>query len=122
MNSTRTLLTGILLASFSVGHAAAPLTNSIGMSLMPIRGGTFVMGQDGPQTDYRMKHHPHESDRADWDEKPVHKVIISRDFYLGTTEVTVQQYQYFDPSYRPKNALPDEAAGGISWYNTTFTK
>ena len=97
------------------GHAAEPITNSIGMKLMPIQPGTFMMGQEGPQTDYEMKKHPEESDRADWDEKPVHQVNISRPFHIGATEVTVEQYRQFDPEYRKGKGLPDEAANGISW-------
>ena len=91
------------------------LTNSIGIKLVRIEPGTFTMGQDGPQTDYKMKNHPGESDRPDWDEKPVHKVVISKPFHIGTTEITVQQYRQFDPAYRAGKGLPDEAASGISW-------
>jgi len=97
-------------------HAAEPITNSIGMKLMPIPPGSFQMGQEGSQTDYEMKKHPEESDRADWDEKPVHQVNISRPFHIGATEVTVEQYRQFDPEYRKGKGLPDEAANGISWH------
>jgi sulfatase modifying factor 1 len=114
MNPAIPLLTTVLVTSLAAGHAAAPLTNSIGMKVMPIQPGTFTMGQDGPQTDYKMQHHPGESDRPDWDEKPVHKVSISKPFYIGATEVTVEQYRQFDPSYRAGKGLPDEAASGIS--------
>ena len=93
--------------------AAEPITNSIGMKLVRIEPGTFTMGQDGPQTDYKMKNHPGESDRPDWDEKPVHKVVISKPFHIGSTEVTVEQYRQFDPAYRAGRGLPDEAASGF---------
>ena len=63
-------------------QAAEPITNSIGIKLVRIESGTFTMGQDGPQTDYKMSIHPGESDRADWDEKPVHKVVISKPFQI----------------------------------------
>ena len=95
--------------------AAEPIANSIGMKLVRIEPGTFTMGQDGPQTDYDMHKHPGESDRPDWDEKPVHKVVISKPFHIGATEVTVEQYRQFDPEYRKGKGLPDEAANGISW-------
>jgi formylglycine-generating enzyme required for sulfatase activity len=96
-------------------HSAEPISNSIGMKFMPIQPGTFTMGQDGPQTDYKMQRHPGESDRADWDEKPLHKVVISKPFQIGASEVTVAQYRQFDPAYRAGKGLPDEAASGISW-------
>ena len=47
-----------------------------------------------------MHKHPGESDRPDWDEKPVHQVVISKPFHIGATEVTVAQYRQFDPQYR----------------------
>jgi formylglycine-generating enzyme required for sulfatase activity len=100
---------------YSVGQTAEPVTNSIGMKLVPIAPGSFQMGQYGAQTDYKMKKHPEESDRPDWDEKPVHQVNISRPFHIGATEVTVEQYRQFDPEYAKGRGLPDEAASGISW-------
>jgi formylglycine-generating enzyme required for sulfatase activity len=50
--------------------------NSIGMEFSLIPAGEFQMG----------------SDNGRQDEKPVHKVRISRPFYLGTYEVTQQQW------------------------------
>ena len=108
------LLTALRLASLTL-HAAELSSNSIGMDLVRIEAGTFMMGQDGPQTDYKMKNHPGESDRPDWDEKPVHRVFISKPFFIGATEVTVNQYRKFDPEYFKGRGLPDEAASGISW-------
>ena len=46
---------------------AEPLTNSIGMKLVPISVGSFVMGQDGPASDYKIAKHPEKFDDADWD-------------------------------------------------------
>lgn len=120
---TSTKLHAVVLSLFTLVPFAALrgaeetkiITNSIGIKLVRIEPGTFTMGQDGPQTDYRMKHHPGESDRPDWDEKPVHKVVISKPFHIGSTEVTVEQYRQFDPAYRAGRGLPDEAASGISW-------
>jgi formylglycine-generating enzyme required for sulfatase activity len=108
-------LQAMLLAPLAVLHAAEPITNSIGMKLVRIEAGTFTMGHDGPQTDYLMNKHPGESDRADWDEKPVHRVVISMPFHIGVTEVTVAQYRQFDSAFRAGKGLPDEAASGISW-------
>ena len=52
-------------------------TNSIGMKLIYIPPGDFMMG----------------SKDGDSDERPIHKVYISRGFYLSTTEVTQAQYK-----------------------------
>lgn len=61
------------------------------MKRMPVAPGSLRTGQDGPQTDYNMRNHPGESDRPDWDEKPVHEVAITKAFHIGTTEVTLEE-------------------------------
>ena len=60
-----------------LGAGGPALTNSIGMKLVLIRPGSFDMGSENGQDD----------------EKPVHKVTITRPFYMGTTEVTQGQWQ-----------------------------
>jgi hypothetical protein len=42
-----------------------------------------------------------------WDEQPVHKVTISRAFYMSETEVTAKQYRQF---------RAEPYAAGVSWY------
>jgi sulfatase modifying factor 1 len=56
------------------------ITNTLGMKLALIPAGEFEMSSD-------------DSGRSD--EKPKHKVKITRPFYLGTTEVTVGQFRRF---------------------------
>jgi formylglycine-generating enzyme required for sulfatase activity len=53
------------------------ITNSIGMKLKLIQPGTFMMG----------------SKDGEFDEKPVHKVVITKPFYLGVYEVTQEQWE-----------------------------
>lgn len=53
------------------------VVNSIGMTFLLIPAGEFSMG----------------SQEGDYDERPVHKVRISRSFYLGKYEVTQGQWQ-----------------------------
>lgn len=63
------------------------ITNSIGMKLVLIPRGTFVMGNSDPEIKNSL---------------PPRKVTISRDFYLGSCEVTQQQYETVmgvNPSY-----------------------
>jgi len=82
-------------------------TNSIGMKLIPIKAGKFKMGQQKG---------------GDWDERPVHRVMISKAFHMGATEVTHAQYEQFDPSHRAlrgKAGLSkgdDEAVVFVSWH------
>ncbi len=53
------------------------MTNSIGMKLMYIPAGKFIMG----------------CNYGEPDEKPAHEVIITDGFYIGQFEVTTAQYQ-----------------------------
>jgi formylglycine-generating enzyme required for sulfatase activity len=53
------------------------MRNSIGMELVLIPAGEFMMGSDYYQPD----------------ERPVHRVIISKPFYLGKYEVTQAEWQ-----------------------------
>ncbi len=90
------------------------ITNSIGMKLVRIEPGSFVMGQDGPAADYDVKKHAAKFDDADWDEKPAHRVTISAPFSIGATEVTLAQYRQFDSKHGGKG-VDDEAATGVNW-------
>lgn len=59
--------------------------NSIGIDLIQIPSGYFWMGSEGKGENY--------------DEAPMHKVILSNPFKMGVTEVTNAQYEQFDPSH-----------------------
>jgi sulfatase modifying factor 1 len=101
-------------AALVCAEEAKEFTNSTGMKLVRIEPGSFMMGQDGPATDYRMTKHPEKFDDADWDEKPAHRVTITQPFYMGVTEVTVGQYRAFDPSFKT-NLHEDDAVTSVSW-------
>lgn len=105
----------ILSLVFASTLLAEPITNSIGMKLVPVSPGDFTMGQDGPPSDYRMSKHPEKFDDADWDEKPAHQVTITRQFHIGSTEVTLGQYRQFKPEYRKDKGADDDAVSGVSW-------
>ena len=75
----------LLAATLAAGTAAtaqtAEHTNSIGMRFVPIAAGSFTMGSP-------------DSDReAGADEKPAHRVTISKPFLLGKFEVTQAQWE-----------------------------
>ena len=94
---------------------AKELTNSIGMKLVRVGPGSFVMGQDGPAADYNVKKHAEKFDDADWDEKPAHRVRISTAFHLGATEVTLGQYRQFAPKHAGGRGADDDAVTAVSW-------
>ena len=86
------------LAASTAGTAAsaqtAEHTNSVGMRFVPIAAGSFTMGSP-------------DSDReADADEKPAHRVTISKPYLLGKFEVTLAQWEAV------MGSSPYERAGG----------
>jgi len=88
------------------------------IDLKPIPAGSFTMGADAEALPKNITdgigvmsaRYPH----GDFDEVPAHKVTITKPFAIATTQVTVAQYQQFDPSYKPNPVHPTYVAG-ISW-------
>ncbi|MAX27550.1 MAG: glycoside hydrolase [Phycisphaeraceae bacterium] len=79
--------------------------NLLGMRLLPIMPGIFDMGQaDG-----------------DPDERPVHRVEITKPFYMAQTPVTNAQYEQFDPKHKALRGIhgfsteDDDAVVNVSW-------
>jgi formylglycine-generating enzyme required for sulfatase activity len=73
-----------------------------------IRAGTFFMGCSLGDTECYPE------------EKPTHKVTLSRDFYMGTTEVTVRAYRQFAQKtnrYMPQTSsqTEDDPVVNVSW-------
>jgi formylglycine-generating enzyme required for sulfatase activity len=89
------------------------------MQLQIIPAGSFTMGADAvPLPKSLTAGVPGVmSDRpadGDFDEAPAHRVTITHEFAIGTTEVTVAQYQQFDPQYQPNPAYAPYVSG-VSW-------
>jgi len=118
---------------FGVSQAEIPkglvYTNSIGMKFVRIEPGTFLMGQ--PEELIPPDLRPLFRGRGlvdglapgDYDEKPRHKVTITKPFYISVTEVTNFQYELFEPGhkvFRGKVNLSredDEAVIFVNWYD-----
>ncbi len=94
------------------------ITNSIGMTLKLIPAGEFMMGSPDNDKD------------AGIEEKPQHRVRISKSFYLGVYEVTQAQYKavmgYNPSSFPPNGDGKDKVAGQstdqypveqVSWFD-----
>jgi len=82
------------------GRSLETRHNSIGMELVLIPHGEFIMG----------------SENGDPDEKPPHKVIIKKAFYLGKYEVTQVQWQEImgtNPSHFKGD--PNRPVERVSW-------
>ncbi|MFO0958306.1 MAG: formylglycine-generating enzyme family protein [Isosphaeraceae bacterium] len=105
-NSARQRIEKQLETAKPIGTAAEKdlITNSIGMKLKLIPAGSFLMGATPDDAE------------ADEDEKPQHKVTISRPFYLGIYEVTQYEYRQImgeNPSeFKDSELLPVER---VSW-------
>ena len=81
-----------------------PLTNKLGMEFVYIPAGEFMMG----------------SNAAD-DQKPAHKVQISKPFYLGKYEVTVGQFRKFVEATGYQTDAEKEGWGN-SWNGKEFVQ
>ncbi len=111
------MLFAILALSISASaRAQEAVTNSLGMKLVPIAAGEFVMGTGAKAPASRL-----EWDQWEWDEAPAHKVRISRPFHMAATEVTNAQYEQFDPEHKKLRGLhgvsraDDEPVVMVSW-------
>ena len=81
LSSFSALLCCTLAASFLLAQTPKEITNSIGMKLVLIPKGTFMMGA------------PESEEGRDKNDETQHEVTISKDYYLGVYEVTQAQYE-----------------------------
>jgi formylglycine-generating enzyme required for sulfatase activity len=99
----------------SSASPSAPLVNSLGMTLVRIPAGAFLMGSDESiaqlQKDYPLMERRRLEELAD--EAPVHQVRITKDFYMGATEVTVGQFRAF---VEQSGYVPESIADGTGGY------
>jgi serine/threonine-protein kinase len=86
-----------------------PITNTIGMNLVLIPAGEFMMGS--PATD---------KDAQDV-ERPQHRVRITRPFYLGATEVTVGQFRRVVEASGYRTEAETDGKGGLGWNEANGT-
>jgi len=112
--------------------AGKEYTNSIGMRLVRIQAGEFMMGvNQTPLPESVVGRTGNIKAVASWrlsgdfDERPAHRVRISKPFYMGAFEVTNAQYERFDPGHRKFrgelgfSSADDEAVVFVSWLDAT---
>ena len=91
-------------------------TNSIGIKLVRIEAGEFLMGTTKDHVDQLMRLLPGAKRELCDREQPAHSVRLSKAFYLGIHEVTQVQYQAVmgeNPSnFKGSDDLP---VGNVSW-------
>jgi formylglycine-generating enzyme required for sulfatase activity len=103
----------LIVAALSICSSAAiaqekEITNSIGMKLVLIPKGTFIMGS------------PIGEEGAYTGEEQQHRVNISKGYYLGVMEVTQEQYEYLmgtNPSHFQKRVIrkSDSSIYPVEW-------
>ena len=91
------------------------LHNSLGMALVRVPAGVFWMGQERSLAELQADFPGLEDQRltALVDERPRHRVRISRAFYLGRHEVTVGQFRRF---VAQSGHVPESVADGTGGY------
>jgi sulfatase modifying factor 1 len=97
------------------------LENSLGMRFMRVPAGEFLMGSEESPDALAQAYPAYERQRflELGDEAPVHRVRITRDFYLGQYEVTVGQFRRFVQAsgYQPESEA--DGTGGYG-YNPAY--
>lgn len=144
---------GLWMLAWCASVAAEPpptphLENSLGMRFVRVPAGSFMMGHAENADTWARDYPQYPPDRFAklFDEAPVHRVRITRDFYLGQHEVTVGQFRRFlersghvpesvrdgtggygfNPAYDPATTSRGDAFEGrdprYSWANPGFVQ
>lgn len=107
----------LLLSACATGRsdAARDLTNTLGVRMVRIPAGEFIMGSDEPIESLQKAYPLAERYRLEnlFDEAPRHKVRITKPFYMGATEVTVGQFRQF---VEQSGYVPESIADGTGGY------
>jgi len=103
-----------MVPTYSVGSVGGKISlnleprlgkNGVKMEFVRIPAGEFIMGSGWAE------------DSRNTDEGPVHKVKISKPFYIGVTEVTQKQYVAVMGSNPSDFAGPNNPVEKVSWYD-----
>jgi formylglycine-generating enzyme required for sulfatase activity len=91
------------------------VSNSLGMPMVRIPAGEFMMGSDESIASLEKDFPLMERQRLEElrDESPVHRVRITKDFFLGQTEVTVGQFRKF---LKASGYVPESIVDGTGGY------
>jgi len=100
-----------LAVAFAGDRQAKTLTNSLGMKLIRIEPGSFVMGIEKDAAPAGSGG----SYSGDYDERPRRRVTITKAFYMSETEVTIDQYRRFEAEY-PGYDKHYPYASAVSWH------
>ena len=91
------------------------IENSLGMKFVRIPAGEFLMGRTESTDALAKDFTQYPADRLALltDELPAHRVVLSRDFFMGQHEVTVGQFRQF---IEASGYVPESVADGTGGY------
>jgi len=102
--------------------ASVVTTNSIGMQLVLVPAGTFLMGSTEPAEEIARAFAAYNCKPEEFaDEFPRHQVRITRPFFLGKFEVTVGQFRKFVEDTGYKTEPEADGTGGWGFNAATRT-
>src|SRR5437868_15436320 len=82
------------------------------MTLRLLQAGRFEQGERDSSPGFSKDHTEFNSAE---DDRPVHPVVLTRPFYLATTEVTVGQFRKFVTATGYKTTAEQSEHGAIGW-------
>jgi len=103
----------ILYANDKPKYPGVPVATSLGIALVDIPAGSFLMGNDQPVPARKLGGY-HAMTRGDWDERPVRRITISTPFRISRTPVTVEQFLAFRPDWKPQSK--NGFITSVTWY------
>ncbi len=113
------LLLASLLGPFFAREtiAAEPektVTNSLGMQLVRIPAGEFLMGSNESKESLKKAFPHYDPKRIETldDEYPAHKVRITKPFYMGAHEVSIEQFKKYIERSGHKTDAESDGTGG----------
>ncbi|MDB6094867.1 MAG: aerobic sulfatase maturase family protein [Verrucomicrobia bacterium] len=119
MKAHRNFTEGLFLAAVLLGgmdlraaSSAAAFTNTVGLTLVPVAPGDFLMGESNPVPS--SVGGPSYATRGDWDERPVHRVGITQGFFISQTPVTQEAFAQFRAASTGVDFFAPYVAG-VSW-------
>lgn len=123
LHTAISFLAWAIISSASSAEPASPriIQNSLGMKFVLLPAGEFMMGSDESPESLAKVYPQYGRERflLLFDEAPVHKVRITRPFYMGQHEVTVGQFRRFleASGYQPESEA--DGTGGYG-YNAAY--
>ncbi len=104
-------IVAIFLGPAPILRASPPVVqDSVGGEYRLIEANHFEMGAAAPES-FRKDHVHFNVD----DDRPIHPVILSKPFYMATTEVTVDQFRRFTDDSGYQTTAEKAATGMVVW-------